>query len=234
MKKYSLYLESGPHQRTTMVHVIDLLGCVVSGATTEQALDATPDAIRAFQRFLRQHDKTIKSDGEFKIVIVQHVMEGSWIGYGDPASGFKPDFEPMAAKDLTVYLKRLTWLQSDLLKLVRELPLKQLLAEPKTTGRSLYGILDHVAESHAVYLRYLVGKVDGMADALKAIKEPEQLTDALPRLWQISNARLQTLTEQERSHQVPHGQVTWTARRAMWRMLEHHWEHLQEVKSRLA
>jgi predicted RNase H-like HicB family nuclease/uncharacterized damage-inducible protein DinB len=234
MKKYSLYIESGPRQRTTMIHVIDLLGCIARGATTEEAIEATPEAIRAYLQFLRQHGEKGKPDAPFTTVVIQHVMEGSWIGYGDPASGFKPDFEPLSAKDLTIYLKRLTWLQSELIEIVRDAPLKQLRAEPKTGGRSIHRILDHVAESHAVYLRYLVGKVDGLSDALKALKNPADASDALARVWQISNSRLQTLTEKERAQQVPHGQVTWTARRALRRMLEHHWEHLHEARERLA
>jgi lipopolysaccharide biosynthesis protein len=59
------------------------------------------------------------------------------------------------------------------------------------------------------------------------------LADALARLWQISSARLEVLTETERTQQIPHGQVTWTARRALRRMLEHDWEHLLELSRRL-
>jgi lipopolysaccharide biosynthesis protein len=32
---------------------------------------------------------------------------------------------------------------------------------------------------------------------------------------------------------VKYGQVTWTARRALRRMLEHEWEHLLELSKRL-
>jgi len=48
MTEYALYLESGPRQRKTMVHVLDLLGCIAPGPTTADALAVTPDAIRAF------------------------------------------------------------------------------------------------------------------------------------------------------------------------------------------
>lgn len=41
------------------------------------------------------------------------------------------------------------------------------------------------------------------------------------------------MTEAERQAQVPHGQVTWTARRGLRRMLEHTWEHYQEIAARL-
>jgi hypothetical protein len=32
---YDLYLESGPKRKKTMVHVLDLLGCIVHGPTTD-------------------------------------------------------------------------------------------------------------------------------------------------------------------------------------------------------
>ena len=46
MITYDIYLESGPRHKTTMVHVLGLLGCIATGRTTGQALTATPDAIR--------------------------------------------------------------------------------------------------------------------------------------------------------------------------------------------
>ena len=51
VKEYALYLESGPRRRKTMVHVLELLGCIAQGPTTEKALAATPEAIRAYLRF---------------------------------------------------------------------------------------------------------------------------------------------------------------------------------------
>jgi hypothetical protein len=107
-----------------------------------------------------------------------------------------------------------------------------MLAEPASGGRSLYRIAEHVAESHAVYLRYLVGRVDGLSEALRGLQGPETVAPALARLGRVSAARLEALTEEERARHVPHGQVTWTARRALRRMLEHAWEHLLEARNR--
>ena len=39
MAEFALFIESGPMHRKTMVHVLDLLGCVVRGATTDEALE---------------------------------------------------------------------------------------------------------------------------------------------------------------------------------------------------
>lgn len=230
MAKYKLYVESGPRRKTTMVHVIDLLGCIARGPTTEDAIGVTPDAIRNYLRFLKQHGEKVNADEKISLVVKQHVMEGSWIGYGDPMPGFAPDLKPLTPKDLKTYLRRLTWLESDLDNLIRKVPLEQLSIEPKTGGRSIHGIVDHVVESNAVYLRYLVGKVDGLSEALKLVKNPDDLGDGLSRVWKISTARLESLTDKELEQAVSHGQMVWTARRALRRMLEHKWEHLNELR----
>jgi predicted RNase H-like HicB family nuclease/uncharacterized damage-inducible protein DinB len=234
LTEYALYLESGPRRRKTMVHVLDLLGCIAQGPTTEAALEATPEAIRTYLRFLRQHGEAAKPEAAFTTVVAAHVMDGIWLGNGDPTPGFDPDFQPLSAGDLRTYLRRLSWMQANLSESIRDVTPKQLLAEPKSGGRSIQRILEHVAESHGVYLRYLVGKVDGLSAALRAVQQnPQALPAALNHVWQISNSRLEILTETERSQPIPHGQVTWTARRALRRMLEHTWEHLLELSRRL-
>jgi uncharacterized damage-inducible protein DinB/predicted RNase H-like HicB family nuclease len=234
MTQYALYVESGPRRRTTMVHVLDLLGCIARGPTTEVALEATPEAIRTYLRFLRRHGDEVKPDAKFTTTIAVHVTNGTWLGYGDPTSGFAPDFQPLSAKDLEIYLRRLAWLRGDLLKMIQDLPRKQLLAEPKGGGRSIYRILGHVAESECAYLRYLVGKVEGLSHEMQAVEaSPDHLPFALSRLWRISSSRLEALTASERKQWVKHGQITWTARRALRRLLEHDWEHLQELSDRL-
>lgn len=234
MTSYALYLESGPRRRKTMVHVLDLLGCIARGPTTEAALEATPEGIRTYLRFLQRHGAAVEPQAPFTTVVAEHVTQGAWLGNGDPTPGFGPDFQPLASEDLELYLQRLAWLHVDLLDLTRDLPEEQLLAEPEGRGRSLYHILEHLAESHGVYLRYLVSQVEGLSGALRAVRQGSpDLPAALTQLWHLSSARLAALTEEERRQRVPHGQVTWTARRALRRMLEHEWEHLLEISERL-
>lgn len=234
MRIYHLYLESGPKRRKTMVHVLDLLGCTAQGATTEEALEATPQAIHTYLAFLQRHGEDVSPDNPFSITIAEHVMEGHWLGNGDPTPGFSPDFQPLLAEELETYLRRLYWQQDSLLAILRGLSPQDMTAEPQGSGRSIYRILEHIAESHCVYLRYLVGKVDALREALRAVQAgPENVSTALSRLWLISSARLQALDETERRQVIPHGQVNWTARRALRRMLEHNWEHLTEISSRL-
>jgi predicted RNase H-like HicB family nuclease len=231
---YDLYLESGPRQRKTMVHVLDLLGCIARGPTTEEALAATPEAIRGYLRFLRRHGEGSEPESPFTTTIATHVMEGDWLGEGDPTPGFPPDFQPLSTGDLTAYLRRLEWTGADLLRLVSHMTAEQQAAEPAGGGRSISRILEHAAESQATYVRYAVGKVEGLSEALREARgHPEALSAALAAVWRISIQRLAAMSEVERTQSTPHGRVTWTARRGLRRMLEHSWEHRMEIAERL-
>jgi uncharacterized damage-inducible protein DinB len=210
------------------------LGCTAQGPTTEDALAATPGAIQAYLRFLQRHGEAVDPDAGFTTVVTEHVTEGNWLGYGDPTPGFSFDFQPLSAADLDLHLRRLAWLRTDVLAVIGGLPSEQLMAEPGDGSRSIFRIVEHMAEAGCVYLRYLVGKVDGLAEALRAVQsDPAVLPVTLVHLWEVSSARFAALTEVERTQRVPHGQVTWTARRALRRTLEHDWEHLVELARRL-
>ncbi len=233
MTEYALYVESGPQHKKTMVHVLDLLGCIAQGPTTDAALAATPDAIREFLRFLRRHKDAVDPKAPFNIEVAAHVMEGSWLGQGNPMPGFAPDFEPLSARDLETYLKRLDWLHADFLRLLRGISPAQRAKKP-AHGRPIAQIVAHMSEAYGAYVRGTVGPVDGLADALRAVRElPGDPAAALADVWDISSARLATMTADERNRQVPHGQQVWTARRGLRRMLEHDWEHMQEVRARV-
>jgi hypothetical protein len=124
-------------------------------------------------------------------------------------------------------------MRDDFSRLVGGLSQIDLLAEP-AAGRTVARIVGHVVEADAAYLRATVGKIEGLLDATKAVLAlPEDLLAPLDNLWRVGTKRLAAMTEEERTRQVPHGQVTWTARRGLRRMLEHQWEHLVEVAARL-
>lgn len=234
MTAYALYVESGPRRRKTMAHVPGLLGCIAQGPTTDEALAATPDAIRSFLRFLKRHGDAVDPKDPFTTNVAAHVMEGSWIGQGDPVTGFAPDFEPLAAAELKRYVERLAWIREDLLRLIGDLSPKQLSAQPYGGGRPIQSILEHVSEAQCVYLRYAVGKVEGLAEAARSVRESQpDMPSALARLWEISGARWAAMSAIERNQPVNHGQRMWTACRGLRRALEHDWEHLQELSRRL-
>lgn len=234
MKEYALYLESGPRQRKTMVHVLDLLGCVVRGATTEEALEVTPAGIQRYLRFLRRHGEKVDSEDAFTTAVAEHVMEGPWLGNGNPTPGFGPDFQELGVDELEFYLRRADWLLEDLLGLIGTLPSEQQLAEPDGRGRPIFRIVEHIAESQYAYLRSILGAMAELPAALRVMREgPESLPDSLVDVWKIIRTRLETMTDAERGQSVQRGQVTWSAKRALRRLLEHPWEHMLEIAERL-
>jgi len=233
--EYGLYLESGPKMKTTMVHVLDLLGCIANGPTTEAALEATPGEIREFLRFLQRHGEKADPDAPFTTEIAAHVMEGSWIGQGDPAPGFAPDFEPLSPEDESVYRRRLQWLGEEVVALIGRVP-KHQLSEKPSKGRVLRDTVTHIANSEPEYFRASgIGKPEGVKDALQAIgsAEADALAPRLADLWQLLDSQLERITPEVRTAQVERGEKRWTARRGFRRALEHPWEHLREVQRRL-
>ncbi len=235
MKTYALYLESGPKKQRSMVHVLDLLGCIAKGSTTDAAIANTPDAIRAYLKFLKRHAADpIELGGEFKTKIVEHVMEGQWLGNGDPALVFQFDLKPIALKEIETYLQHLEWSRAEVIKLVSSLTHAQLEKEPGNKQRPIRIMLEHMLESEYFYLSSCLGPIEGLPATGSIVRKREgDLLQWMSHVRSIEVERLQGLTPDERSKSIEHWKQTWTARKMFRRMLEHEWEHLIELADRL-
>lgn len=235
METYALYLESGPKMRITMVHVIDLLGCIATGRTTEEALVATPLAIKTYKEFLHKNGEPLDPAAEFSTMVAEHVIQGPWIGYGDPEPGFTPDFEPIESADLDLCLNRARFMQQEMMTLISGLTQAEMHAVPANGHRPLYNILLHATEAQLHYLTYLVGKMDALKPSRTALtSDPEKIQETYADFNQVLLGRFANLSAEERALGVPHGKMIWTARRGLRRLLEHNWEHLMEIRTRLA
>jgi len=216
------------------VHVLDLLGCVAKGPTTDEALGATPDAIRAYLRFLKRHGEPADPEAEFKTKAVEHVTQGQWLGYGDPALVFQPDLKPLTPKDAETYIQRLEWSRAEVIRLVSGLTHAQLEADPGSKNRSIRAMLEHMLESEHFYLSSVVRKIEGLPGPGTIVQKREgDLLHWMSRVRKIEIERIRSLTPAERSQVVEHWKQTWTARKALRRMLEHEWEHWVELSERL-
>jgi predicted RNase H-like HicB family nuclease len=233
MKEFSLFLESGPKKRKTMVHVLDLLGCVVRGSTTEEALSAVPTVIENYLLFLKSSGEKFDPLEPFSTHVAAHVMEGGWVGEGDPTPGFVPDFLSVNRSDFLCYVFRLNAIHNSILALLKDISINQLTQEPPDGHRSLYRILEHAAESEYTYLRMQMGPDKEIAAACKALSPNDPgLFIALKQIWHLINTRLLAFSDDALAQLVPHGQITWSAYRMMRRMLEHSWEHREEIRER--
>ena len=227
MKTYGLHLESGPMRKKTMVHVPALPGCIAQGPTTEAALEAAPEGIRRFLRFLARPGERVDPDADFRTKVVEHITKGVFLGNG--IVFVATDVAPLSKRDIDSAMQRLSWIHDDLKTLVGGLSAKKLDTAP-STGRPVRRILTHMAGAEGAYLRGLSG-----VSRMQREMEQGQLDplDALDRLLEMERARLDGMADDERSAVVQRGQSQWTVRHALRRMLEHGWEHYCEVATRL-
>ena len=233
MTTYDLHLESGPKRRKTMVHVLDLLGCVAVGPTTEEALAATPDAIRAYLRFLRRHGATTDPGAPFETRVAEHVTEGEWLGNGSPYLLFASDLEPVSDADIDVLLRRFRSLSGELADWAAGRTDAELDATPEAGGRKARAILLHVIGPTGAYLASALGGAPGFGRITRAAERGEMpLGDALRLTADLAEERVRATTPAERVavRDLPAGRRT--LRKALRRMLEHEWEHLAELSRR--
>ena len=226
MRTYDLYLDSGPMLKKTMVQVPALSGCVARGDTTAAALDHTPDAIRAFMRFLARHGERINPGAPFATRVAEHVTNSGFPGNG---VGFiDPDRKPLSKPEIERLLACLGWIHEDIRRLTSPLSPRQLTAQP-SKGRSIQRILSHIC-TEGEYLR----AVSGASRIQREVDERRlDANDALDRLLGLEAARLHAMNAAERGEVIMRGQSRWSARSAVRRMLEHGWEHYVEIAARL-
>ena len=229
MTTYALYLESGPQRKKTLLHVLDLLGCVVQGDTTDAAVAAAPDAIRAYRRFLERHGEKLDGASKIETRLAEHNTEGLFSGQAI----WPQDLKPLAPAALVRYLRWLDWSRADLLALVKGIDDKDLRAKPPK-GRSLRDILLHVLGADKAYVYALVGPLKPMGEPSNAAGRGDlDLRIALTEARGAAIDRLKTLTPTERAKVRKAGQSTVSAHRMIRRMLEHEWEHRREIAARL-
>jgi uncharacterized damage-inducible protein DinB/predicted RNase H-like HicB family nuclease len=226
---YTLYLESGPMRKKTMIHVFDLLGCIVQGATTEAALEDAPRAIRSYLEFLRRHGEDAHPDEEIQTRIAEHNTNGEWIGSGH----FSADLEPLVPEELERYVRRLEWSRAEVLELVSGLSEVQMAEKPLSGGRPVKAILEHIFGAEYSYTRHF-GKLDGIrGSGTNVSRSKEALLTWMGVLRESEIKKLRSLSRKELSEPFVLSKSTHTARRLVRRMLEHEWEHLVELKKRL-
>lgn len=233
MTVYGLYLESGPKRRKTMVHVLDLLGCVATGPTTEDALAATPAAIAAFRRFLHRHGEPVEIDAPIETRVVEHVTEGMWLGNGSPYFAFALDLEPISGEEVDRLVERLHWLVEELAAWAAAQDDEQLDAPPTGGSRTNRAILLHVLGAQGASLAAALGGAPGFSRLHSAAERGEiGLPAALTRAAEMVEERIGLVPAERRNDvRVVTGR-TYTPRKALRRMLEHDWEHLAELSRR--
>jgi uncharacterized damage-inducible protein DinB/predicted RNase H-like HicB family nuclease len=230
---WDLYLESGPQRKSTLVHVVDLLGCACFGPTTEDAVAAAPDEIRSYLGYLKRHGEKVDADAPIKTRVAAHITEGDFLGHGSPQAVYAPDRRPVTAAELATYLRRLEWSRADLLALVKGASAKALDAKPPK-GRSIRDLLLHVLGADSGYLASCLGAVKTVNAPMNAAMRGDlDVRIALHEARAAAIERLRALTPAERAFVKEHPSGARTMRKTIRRMLEHEWEHRRELARRL-
>lgn len=233
MKIYDLYLESGPKRRKTMVHVPDLLGCVAVGPTTEEALAATPAAIRAFRRFLARHGDVIVPDAPFETRVVEHTTQGAWLGNGSPYIIFEPDLQPLDDSEVERLVERVRWLGEEISAWAATQAEDQLDAPPVEGSRANRAVLLHVLGAQGASLAAALGGAPGFSRLHSAAERGDvPLPAAITRAVAMVDERIRLVPPERRNEVREITGRTYTLRKALRRMLEHNWEHLAELARR--
>jgi predicted RNase H-like HicB family nuclease len=229
---YDLHLESGPKRKETMVHVFDLLGCVAVGPTTEEALDGTPEAIRAFKRFLNRHGEQVDPDERFELRVAQHVTEGEWLGNGSPYIAFDADFLPLSDPEVDRYVERLRWMDEELAAWAATQEHAALDVKP-AAGRTNRGILLHVLGAQGPVLSAALASAPGFGKIQGAAERGEiPLAEAFHRAADLVAERIAATTPEQRNAVRELTSRSYTLRKALRRTLEHAWEHYAELSRR--
>jgi predicted RNase H-like HicB family nuclease/uncharacterized damage-inducible protein DinB len=227
---YRLYLDHGPKRRKTMVHVIDLMGCIANGPTTDEALDRTPEAIRRYARFLADHGESFDPDEPIDVRIAEEVTEGQWLGNG--IAVFGPDRDPLRPREVVPLLARYGWIREATLSLVANLTLEERSKKPPT-ARAIEGILLHVLGADAGYLASGLGSNRDLNRLARRAEAGElDVREALAEGARLFDADIRSATPAQRKAVIPRGQSIGSARRTIRRALEHGWEHLLEIQGR--
>jgi predicted RNase H-like HicB family nuclease len=229
--KFDIYLETGPKHRKTMTHVPSLAGTTAMGETSEIALDNTRDAIRERIAFLRRHGEDRPDPEPIVLNVAEEDTTTGWLGFA--VGVFGSDLEPIPPRELDRQVRWAEWAREELIEAAKGQG-GGLRGGPQGKGRTPAEILAHVAGSERAYLNSVVGPVDGLNDAIKQVeKTPDDPWEALARAREILLARIRAMTPAERRAVVQRGKEKRTARRMLRRTLEHEWEHVLELRSRL-
>jgi hypothetical protein len=213
----------------TMVHVLDLLGCVATGPTTDAALEATSESIRAYQRIMVAAGEPVDVKTPFQTNVVEHITEGMWLGNGSPYIAFAADLKPVSAKEIDTLLGRYSFMRETMASWAESRTGRELDAA-KSGSRTARKILLHVAVSGGGYLSPVVGGVKGFSALHSATERGDvALPEAIRRVGAMCAEVVRGTTTEQRRAVIQRPKEVRTLRKALRRMVEHDFEHLLEL-----
>lgn len=195
----------------------------------DDAVASATGMIETYVASLRRHGEKIAARTPVSTRVAELSEEGGFIGVGEFAS----DFDPVTPAEVTRFARWLRWSRDDLLAEVAEIPRAQLSAKPGH-GRPIREILEHVLGADKAYVYAAFGVTKTVGDPTNAaLRGVLDLGVALREARLAGIERLLSATPDERTRIRRGGQSLHTLRRMLRSMLEHEWEHRQEIQARL-
>ena len=230
--RFDLYLESGPQHRKTWIYAPGLPGCSTVSPMSDQAVEYARAAITERLAFLRRHGESTASFEPIEPVVAAHTIERKFLGFGQL---FVPtDLAPVTTDEAASQLLWASWSREELVAAAKAIA--EPLAVKPASGRSAAAILSHVAGSEWSYVSSTLGTLPGYAPAIAAIElAGEEPWEALASERETVMERLRAMTAAELAMvKERDGKPPLSARRLLRRFLEHEWEHVLELRARVA
>lgn len=116
---FSVGLEEG-RGGATLVHALTLPGCVASGRTRDEALDAFPPLLVEWLLFLHgQGDPVPPAGSELEIAVDEWVATDAEVSEGSSSAFFEADRRPLSRSEIDAGLRRIGDLRGRLLRRLR-------------------------------------------------------------------------------------------------------------------
>ena len=229
--QYRIGLENGDENRT-VAWVLGHPGCFAYGPDPDSAMQAIPDAIRAYLRWVESRNGApwndpdaveVCLDDNWDVYFINEEYERVEEGYNINA-WFLDDWKPLTSDDVERGLKLLSWSRADLLATLQPLE-PEVLAQTYPNERwSIGGIARHVATAEWWYLNRL-----GLAFPREQV--PQELEIVLPKVRERLIEVLPTLVGSKQVTGID-GEF-WSPRKMLRRAVWHERDHTFHIQKLL-
>lgn len=214
-----IYLEIG--QKRTLAGAIEWPGWCRGGRDEAAALQALCESGPRYARILDRTGLAFKAPADPSAFAVVERLEGNaTTDFGAPNIALSSDTQPVDQAELQRFqtLLEAYWRAFD--DAVQAATGKELRKGPRGGGRDLEGVIRHLLDSDASYVKQLGWKLDQ--------REAEDLSAELSRMRQAILEALAASARGELPKRGPRGGTIWGPReyirRAAWHVLDHTWE----------